>query len=492
MQRTLLVVATAASTILLAGCAGTVETTRLNHRYEADTAVRGVSYALPMLQYDITVTHTLSGCSTPGDTATDTKATSFQFDTRVDRTARYIPGERFNVDYRKLSGLFRTSTFDIEYYPNGTIKSVGAAAEDKTADAIKSAAKLAAGVIAMTSGRPDAAVSLAAHANGNKMMTLFQQDQQESDHRVYDCSDEAVALLAALEVAMNDVKAARTALADANDVVEMLSRRFAFEISKDGDAEAWDKAVTDQFKAQRVLTDKLEALEKAKKPLSASYQITWPTDRLPKSGELPFADKFASGGKLRDPWAKLVAIRPLVTPVLGEIDVTKGCSVIPGNTPLTCLSSHMDLVLHFVSDWPEPKVRTRAEVQEDEADHRRGPVINDRAYVSAVETTGMTLDGLLYREPARGGVVICLKKSATPTSCGDDPLAKPEMVNFPQAGQLRFIPFSVLPFQGKDQTIEFTADGYPSKISLKSTKAAGAEALGAGADGLTTVADAIE
>jgi hypothetical protein len=66
------------------------------------------------------------------------------------------------------------------------------------------------------------------------------------------------------------------------------------------------------------------------------------------------------------------------------------------------------------------------------------------------------------------------------------------MVNFPQAGQLRFIPFSVLPFQGKDLSIAFTEDGYPSKIAFKSTKAAGAEVLGAGADGLATIADALE
>lgn len=324
------------------------------------------------------------------------------------------------------------------------------------------------------------------------MMSLFDRRQAVGDEKVYDCSPEAVTLLAALETAKSELMTAKTALADANNAVEKLSRRFALEISKDGDADAWDNAVTGQLNAQRALEDKQMMLEKAKEPLSASYQLIWPSKRLPTSSELLFAEHFTDDNELRNPWADLIVARPLVGPVFGEIDVTERCSEKEGNSPLTCLSSHLDLVLHFVSDWPQPEARRNAQMRDDHHRRQGQTLITDAAYVSAVETKDKTLDGLLYREPARGGVVICLKKDANASTCGNDPLVKPEMVNFPQFGQLRFIPFRVLPFQGKDQSIEFTADGYPSKITLKSTKAVGAEALGAASDAVTTVADALE
>jgi hypothetical protein len=483
------------ASLMLSGC-GTLQTSRLEHRYEPDTAVTGVSYALPKLQYKISVTHILSSCGTPGNAATQTPATSFSFDTQVDAVASYVPDERFNVDYRKLSGLFRTSTFSIEYYPNGTIKSLGAAADDKTGDAIKSAAKLAGGVVALTSGRPDAAVDFDSKdvdaTSALKMAQMFKGDQPPTVPQVYDCSATAVGLLSALNKAKKDLKDASTALADANNTVEMLSQRFALKITKDGDADRWDAAITGQLAARREVEKMQKALAEAKKPLSVSFELTWPNQRIPDAGKVPFRERYGVGDKLSETWSKLVAIQPMVKPNFGESDVTPMCSVRDNNTDLGCLSSHMDLVLDFVSDWPNVTKKTDQQARADRSARRQLPLINDALRIDTVETTGKTMSGIFYREPARGGLIICLQSKADTNKCVEDPLLKPKMVNFPQAGQLRFVPFKVLPFQGKDQSIDFTEDGYPSKIALKSTKAAGAEALGAAADGLTTLVDAFE
>jgi hypothetical protein len=481
--------------LALAGC-GTVQTTRLGHRYEPDTAITGVSYALPMLQYRIAITHTLSSCGTPGDIRTGKEATSLSFDTKVVPVASYVPGERFNVDYRKLSGLFRTSAFSIEYYPNGTIKSLGASADDKTAEAVASAAKLAGGVIALTSGLPRASVDInakdSAGDNKLKIQQLFDEGTAPAAQQIYDCSDKARQLLSDLDAAKTDLKAASKALEDANNLVQMLSQRFALKVTRRGDADRWDAAVSAQLQARRTLEAKQKALEEAKKPLSASYDLTWPKDRLPESGEQLFAASFAKNGKLAKPWATLIDVKPMVKPDLGTFDTSPECSVRQGNTPVGCLSAHMDLLLDFDSAWPELPLKTAAMVDDERAARRQQPLFTDAAWVDVVPTTGKSLPGILYREPARGGLVICLKNKAVNGHCDGELLVKPEMVNFPQAGQLRFIPFSVLPFQGKDQSISFTEEGYPSKIALKSTKAAGAEALGAAAGGVTTIADALE
>ena len=498
--------------IALAGCAGTVETSRLDYRYDTNVAAKGVSYALPMLQYEIEISHTLTGCGPTVDENGKITTDSLAFDTKVTPKARYIPGERYSVDYRKLSGLFRTSSFTIDNYPEGTIKSIGVSADDKTGDALKSAAKLAGGIVALTAGAPPFAPSVTQSDGG-------QSDPVElkSKQKYFTCSAKAFQLVENLNAAKDALTAAKGDLKDANDAVEKLSKRFALKVISDGDSKAWDDAVQDQIDSSTVLKEKRRAFDKAKTALTANYSFKWPTQPTPNSGEVFFKYNYVLNDSLTKPWAGLFAVEEVPYNSKGDLDLLTECEVNSSvaadiNTDAklhACLAKHMDMQFEFVRDWPNERLQSlprppldsdygnsaeeKARLAEDTklAEEAKRKFLADN---QVFEVGNRPYEGFFYREPARGGLVICLSRNwdSHRQSCTSDPLAKPEMVNFPQAGQLRFIPFRVLAFQGKEQTITFTKDGFPSKIELKSTKAAVAEALAATAAATTTVADALE
>ncbi len=471
--------------VALTGCAGTVETSRLDYRYSSDIALNGVSYALPMLQYEVTVTHTLTGCGPTLDAKKVVKSDSLTFDTKVEPKARYIPGERYNVDYRKLSGLFRTSNFTIEYFPNGTIKSIGAGAEDKTGDALKSAAKLAGGVIALTAGAPSPIVDLVSPTGD------LPPEESMKEAEAWGCSEKAEMALEDLEDAKAKLKTARENLESANNLVEGLSQRFSLKVSSEGDVKKWDEAIQDQLNKKRALETAKKTFDNSKAKLSVSAVINWPdfgpgTEDLiaasqPKSTEETFQRHFveSAGHSVPKAWKDFFVSKKYKYSELGDVAMIPACSVTGRQTPslAECLAQHLNLTFDFAHDWPIEK-----------------PIDYDakqKKNIPAFEAGTATHNGFFYREPAQGGVVICHSRNAS-NKCKSKSLAKPKMVNFPQAGQLRFIPFKVLAFQGKTQTLTFTEDGYPAKIELKSTKAAGAQALAAGADAVSTIATEIE
>lgn len=73
-------------------------------------------------------------------------------------TPTYLAGEAYSVDYERLSSWLRTANSEIKHYPNGTLKSIGAGAEDKTGEVINSVAKTAlslATVVGLSSGNGD-------------------------------------------------------------------------------------------------------------------------------------------------------------------------------------------------------------------------------------------------------------------------------------------------------------------------------------------------
>src|SRR4051794_33573538 len=71
-------------------------------------ALSGVSYSLPMLQYDLTVSRTLVACPTGVDFKTSAGGTvtfwsdDMAIELAATAVANQIPGERYWVDYSKL------------------------------------------------------------------------------------------------------------------------------------------------------------------------------------------------------------------------------------------------------------------------------------------------------------------------------------------------------------------------------------------------------
>lgn len=144
--------AIAAASVLLGGCVGKLEI-RPNRGFTAsEGALRGVSYALPKVRYEVKLSRTLSECPAG---LVDGKPTALKFGVSATATPTMVPGESYTLYYDKLPGWLRTANFEIKHYPNGTLKSVGASAEDKTGEVLNSLAKTAfsiASVVGLSSG----------------------------------------------------------------------------------------------------------------------------------------------------------------------------------------------------------------------------------------------------------------------------------------------------------------------------------------------------
>lgn len=147
--------ATAATVlVLLSGCVGKLAITPNRTVSELDMARQGTSYALPKIQYDVKLTRTLAEC--PGEFVNNdpAKPTALKFAVSATAALTYVAGESYDIDYSKLPGWMRTASFDMKLYPNGTLKSLGASAEDRTAETIGGLVKTALSVATVLAAAP--------------------------------------------------------------------------------------------------------------------------------------------------------------------------------------------------------------------------------------------------------------------------------------------------------------------------------------------------
>lgn len=138
-----------------------------------DKALSGVTYSLPMLQFDLAVTRTLTACPVPvviESSAVDAGGTFWSDDLAVDlevsAVANQISGERYRIDYSKLDSAFKTTSFTIEYQPGGgdLLKSVNVSVEDHTGEVIGNVVKAGLAVAATAANPAGAAAAAAAIA----------------------------------------------------------------------------------------------------------------------------------------------------------------------------------------------------------------------------------------------------------------------------------------------------------------------------------------
>jgi hypothetical protein len=108
----------------LTGCATHLE---VGHASADDpTSRQGIAYFLPFTQFDTKVTWVVTGCGAEGpDLAVKTEATP--------KTAR-DPDHLYTIDYSSLDAWTKTSSVKVDFYDSGAIKSINAAADDRTAE----------------------------------------------------------------------------------------------------------------------------------------------------------------------------------------------------------------------------------------------------------------------------------------------------------------------------------------------------------------------
>ncbi|MFM9977861.1 MAG: hypothetical protein ACKVOP_07445 [Sphingomonadaceae bacterium] len=127
-------------------------------------ALSGTPYALPMLQYDVAVTRTLTACPEQVKISGDTADGQFwraavAVELSATATAKQIEGERYLINYSKLDGALKTTNFAIEYQPGTEIlKGINVSVEDHSGEVVGNVVKTGLAVAAVVSGPAGAAV----------------------------------------------------------------------------------------------------------------------------------------------------------------------------------------------------------------------------------------------------------------------------------------------------------------------------------------------
>jgi hypothetical protein len=246
-----------AGLFLLPGCSTYLNAVRVTPEDKTFKS-EGAPYNLSFSQYEITITRRLTSCTNERDEAQMKIVTA----AKATRREAADPSREYVIDFAALRSFFKTTDVAVEYHPNGTLKSVNASVEDKSAEFLKSSFS-AIGKIAI----------LSAGAAGDKAQA---------------CRSGVTELIVAADNAEKDLDKKTAVVAN---LTAMLTKRVEV-------ATALGRARTDQERIElakqvaALITAKAEVdvaqktLEAAEKELTYESKAVWPPDGSTFEGQL--------------------------------------------------------------------------------------------------------------------------------------------------------------------------------------------------------------
>lgn len=258
----------AASIVLsLPACTANLGISQLNTT-PTNVIPNGVPYPLYFDQFKISATYQISNCEKFAIEVTPEVA---------EQIALPDPDQTYMIAPNSMAGLFRTSELTTEYHPDGSVSSINAKAEDRTAEAIASIGKGLAGIvkIAAAGGAP----------GGSKAPPALT------------CSEKA-------QKAFDAYKADDKNLKDAKDALTSAQERFATWLAKvDGVSQVIPKALqTDFDQAYMGLQGATSNLAAAKRrhdklaeAISFSHEFFWPESGSQISGDVVLPTELLKG-----------------------------------------------------------------------------------------------------------------------------------------------------------------------------------------------------
>jgi hypothetical protein len=501
-------------------------TTQLDTRvdgYKTTTAnefVTGLPYSLPMLQFGLQFTWTLSSCEKTGtivDVGEPTPITipGVGLTLAITEKKGYVPGERYTVDYEALTARTKTTSFAFETYPNGILKSINASADDKTDEALSAAVKLALVVYGASQGAvavpvatqnpmspppspalvpgPDATEAASRGLRFKKVPTVVCTEKTRSD------LNRLKALAEDLKTATKKVDAQRRLVEDLRMVV---AQRSASVVHVEEFAAAL-KTLSVQEGNSKSLVAQMEEITKR---LRVSQPKTWPTDmkssidgkatidfrardiealaRLLTVAESTIIDEqsYGSAGKALLAYMSDLEVKPrsefervnkdaldLFLDELGRprpLDVAKGCVTGPNGSIASaedCMRNMTGLQLLLAP--------TERLCENDKADtYCTLATTNDDREKRTVGRDGAAA-GVLWRKPVDAIFAICNPDETDPEGkkC---PIVHTSQAIAPQLGQLRLLEFRNRTFESGQLALALREDGTLERFSY--TKAASA------------------
>lgn len=445
--------------IALTGCTHVATIYSENVKPLGDRQARtGVSYALPAIQYDVTLLRMLNNCGP-----------DLKFAVTAAAKHRYVEGERFEVDPTSLSSMFKTTSLSIERYEDqNTLKSLNVAADDKTGDAVAAVARVGIAIAGTAFGLPlppiafgESAVAVPgqAKATGNRRQQIV-------------CTPAAANQLKQLE---DSVVRLEQLSAQLTRIGAELGKRKAVAELKSYPSESIAKLV-DLAEQQINVSNDIHDLQIAQlviqKAISFPEQtLTWPLESslAVKADHLQHIVPFKLDEKNADKLCKLFAV---LTEEEYELDGNKlwtGSAMVNGGHNAASCAAANKIALKMA------EVRLSM-FQEAQAPN---PANGTISMSTSVATNSMNR-GVFYRDPVRGRLLVELRDGSAPNGWKVSWKNEPQWI--PQLGDLRFLPMSSGPFENEVLTLSLRRDGRIEKFSYETKEAAFSRAAKSAAD----------
>jgi hypothetical protein len=416
---------------LLAGCQTSLDVSPDGYGAYVDGSIKkriGSEYGLPMLQFKIVIHRTLTQCTS------DENPIDIRFLAKVTAEPHYVVGERYVIDYEALSNWSKTTSFELQTYDNGAIKSINAEANDQTAGIVGDVVKSGISLLSLTTGVPLG--NGAPPTPGNN----------------WACKQETLTLLKDIEETDTDLKTKTAELVALTDTVDRLERSASMNALTDDAKQRLEKAQI-ALKAQSELVTKVDNnLSKLMDRVTESDEIIWPQ----KMDDFTLDAAPSPKGK------------EFLMALFEKVGNDK-----PGYTRAR-LESTFQLRGQLMPSVIAPKQEICASTMSSDCK------------ISRIEEPNYT--GLYYRSPVTAQLLICqVENNDECTVNAASSVVVSAGVLAPQLAPLRVLPLSNGIFQNNVFTAIFRENGGLAKFNYDEKAVRGKEASGAIASGLDNV-----
>ena len=396
------------------------------------------------------------------------------------------PKHAYIIEYPHMQSLLKGTDYNVENYPNGTLKSVNVTIDDQADKVIKGAVDGVAKLAAASGGFP---LSLSVGQSAAGKIQSFAEWKAEMKRGIQPCNvatqlrlaqRSALAKQAELDEEVNLTLVTETnELANklVNELIERDKKQAVFDGLESGDPEE-PKAAAELKLAKQNVKNAQKELAKAKEKQSAALEesgsvaskllairkgltVTKATTITPEPGTKPIFD-LKGIDEVKEAW-------------LETKRVDKSCKDKPNECIYNKMKAQAVIYPMFMGNI--------AEVKKNEVEGKK-PGLNTKTAGSPPDIDPTKeADGVFYRQPVSSTLFVCKEQACLDKDNFDKPAVEAKnlllstIIDIPQLGTLATLPLKNGTFQNNTIGATFAEDGTLTKLIYK-TNAAAAKAAG--------------
>ena len=430
---------------LLAGCTSLTSYSDRKPNSMAK-ALPGVRYSLPMRQWEVVISATLAQCQEPVLDPQGKPTNKFSDKVKIVFQkpvvkARDIPGESYFLNYTALGGWTKTTSISIQTFDTGTLKSIDATADDKTAEIVASTVKTGLGIAALAAGVPPGFT-----------MAIDNKGIQQTGQMV--CTSSGKQLMSDLASLKGKADNTTKALGDVTDkIVELAKRQPVYGLTVK-EKDRLSRLLDQQSDLASTLSALQDKITKQQEKLGITKTHYWP--KKPEHVNAPAAFIFDDASLKK--FDEFLAVQLVTVPV--EEDAKCGSLGV-----LACLKQKLNATGQVERLVDEP---------DDIADVEPGDRKADDELPSSIDTRAAAGNkGIYIRPPAPGQLFICRGLTLPCDTDTKSQIYSSDAEMIPQLGYLQFLPFENKAFQNNVIALSLRQDGSVEKLEYKTLKSAG-------------------